>query len=118
MCTPLELYTVRKERPVVTSKAACDSLHQGDEVAELLRRCGFSAAAYHAGMKPVDRASALRDWQRGKTRIVVVCILRVVCISHGSRYGCVPVTAVVLYFVKQIYVASGHCGFWNGYSVL
>jgi ATP-dependent DNA helicase RecQ len=49
-----------------------DSSREGVQVwAEKLRRAGFSALAYHAGMPAEEREARQRQWMRGRVRIMV-----------------------------------------------
>lgn len=49
-----------------------DSSREGVEVwAEKLRRAGYAALAYHAGMQAPEREARQRQWMRGRVRIMV-----------------------------------------------
>jgi ATP-dependent DNA helicase RecQ len=59
-------------RSVTGAAIVYDTSREGTEVwAEKLRRAGFKADAYHAGMPTGQRAWVQQQWLRGRTRIVV-----------------------------------------------
>ncbi|KAG9950528.1 ATP-dependent DNA helicase, partial [Aureobasidium melanogenum] len=52
----------------------CLSRKQCEDVAEELRARGIEAHHYHAGMQPEAKSKVQKDWQRGKTKIIVATI--------------------------------------------
>lgn len=71
-CVDPTMEVLRLLRQFAGSSIVYDSSRSGTEVwAEKLRRAGFSADAYHAGLTPADRSRIQADWLRGRIRTVV-----------------------------------------------
>lgn len=65
------LLTLLRERPGASGIVYCATRKAVDEVCSLLRRRGYAAARYHAGMPDEDRRDAQDDFQFDRAQIMV-----------------------------------------------
>lgn len=65
------LLSLLRERPGASGIVYCATRKAVDEVCSLLRRCGYAAARYHAGMPDEDRRDAQDDFQFDRAQIMV-----------------------------------------------
>ena len=63
-----------RERPPGSTIVYVTLQRTAEEVAEALARAGLPARAYHAGMRPEQRAEVQEEWSRGGDRVVVATI--------------------------------------------
>ena len=65
------LLKLLRERPGASGIVYCATRKAVDEVCSLLRRCGYAAARYHAGMPDEERRDAQDDFQFDRAQIMV-----------------------------------------------
>ena len=65
------LLSLLRERPGASGIVYCATRKAVDEVCSLLRRCGYAAARYHAGMPDEDRRDAQDDFQFDRAQLMV-----------------------------------------------